>query len=127
MSKPNTTTRREVRRRQMKPPSEMPSIVCFRCGGPIVRGQYVAPVFSPKLVRWSEHPVLSKPLEIRGIISTDGSPARVDMSLGDQLRERAAMGGDKERAELAAFEELLAKWIANALVAELHRQAVSSK
>lgn len=27
-----------------------------------------------KLVRWSEHPVLSMPPVIRGIISTDGSP-----------------------------------------------------
>jgi hypothetical protein len=30
-----------------------------------VRGQQVAPLFSAKLVRWSEHPVLSKPPVIR--------------------------------------------------------------
>jgi hypothetical protein len=48
--------------------------------------------------------VLSKPPVIRGIIPTDGLPARVDMSVGDQLRQRAAMGGERERAELASFE-----------------------
>ena len=88
-----------------------------------MRGQNVAPLFSAKLVRWSEHPVLSKPLVIRGIISTDGSPGRVDMPLGAQLRQRAAMGGERERAELAGFEELLARCIANALVAELRKEA----
>jgi len=56
---------------------------------------------------------------IRGIIPTDGSPGRVDMSVGDQLRQRAAMGGERERAELAAFEALLSKCIADALVAQL--------
>ncbi len=81
------------------------------------------PLFSAKLVRWSEHPVLSKPPVIRGIIPTDGSPARVDMSVGDQLRQRAAMGGERERAELAAFEALLSKCIADALVAEVRKEA----
>jgi hypothetical protein len=52
---------------------------------------------------------------ILGIIPIDGSPGRVDMSLGDQLRQRAAMGGERERAELAAFEALLSKCIADAL------------
>jgi len=51
--------------------------------------------------------VLSKPPMIRGIIPTDGSPGRVDMSVGDQLRQRAAMGGERERAELAAFDPML--------------------
>jgi hypothetical protein len=45
------------------------------------------------------------------------------MSVGDQLRQRAAMGGDRERAELAAFEALLSKWIAEALVAQLRKEA----
>lgn len=114
---------RGARRRLTKPPSSLPPIVCSRCGGPIVRGRHIGPVFSAKLVRWSEHPVLSKPLVIRGIISTDGSPAPVDMSVGDQLRQRAAMGGDRERAELAAFEALLSKCIADALVAEVRKEA----
>lgn len=35
-----------------------------------------------------------------------GSARRVDMSLGDQLRQQAAMGGARERAELASFEAL---------------------
>ncbi len=45
------------------------------------------------------------------------------MPLGAQLRQRAAMGGERERAELAAFEELLARCLANALVAELRKEA----
>jgi hypothetical protein len=49
-------------------PRGLPPIVCSRCNGPIVPGQQVAPLFSAKLVRWSEHPVLSKPPMIRGII-----------------------------------------------------------
>jgi hypothetical protein len=67
--------------------------------------------------------VLSKPPVIRGIIPTDGSPAPVDMSVGDQLRQRAAMGGERERAELAAFEALLSKCIADALVAKMRKEA----
>jgi hypothetical protein len=47
----------------------------------------------------------------------------MDMSVGDQLRQRAAMGGERERAELAAFEALVSKCIAEALVAEVRRQA----
>jgi hypothetical protein len=35
-------------------------------------GQHIGPLFSAKLVRWSEHPVLSKSPVIRGTISTDG-------------------------------------------------------
>lgn len=45
------------------------------------------------------------------------------MSVGDQLRQRAAMGGERERAELAAFEALLSKCIADALVAEVRKEA----
>jgi hypothetical protein len=116
---PKSPARRGARRKPAEIPSGLPSIVCSRCGGPIVRGQHVGPLFSAKLVRWSEHPVLSKPPVIRGLVSTDGSPARVDLSLGDQLRQRAAMGGERERAELAAFETLLSKCIADALVAEV--------
>ena len=120
---PKSAACRGVRRSQTKPPSSLPPIACSRCAGPIVRGQHVAPLFSAKLVRWSEHPVLSKPPVIRGIIPTDVSPARVDMSVGDQLRQRAAMGGERERAELAAFEALLSKCIADALVAKLRKEA----
>ena len=114
---------RGTRRRQTKLPSGLPPIVCSRCGGPIVPGQHIGPLFSTKLVRWSEHQVLSKPPVIRGIIPTDGSPARVDMSVGDQLRQRAGMGGERECAELAAFEALLSKCIAEALVAQLRKEA----
>lgn len=45
------------------------------------------------------------------------------MSVGDQLRQRAAMGGERERAELAAFEALLSKCIADALVEEVQKEA----
>jgi hypothetical protein len=45
------------------------------------------------------------------------------MSVGDRLRLRAAMGGDRERAELAAFEALWSKCIADALVAKLRKEA----
>ena len=82
-------------------------------------------MFPPKTLLWSVHPVLSKPLVLRGIIATDGSPGRADLSLGDQLRQRAAMGGEKERAELVAFESLMAKWIADVLVAQLREQSVA--
>ena len=120
---PKNPARQRVRRRHTKPPSSLPPILCPRCSGPILPGQHVAPLFSAKLVRWSEHPVLSKPLVIRGMISTDGSPGRVDMSISEQLVQRAAMGGERERAELAAFEALLSKCIANALVAEVRKEA----
>ena len=120
---PKKSARQGVRRSQTRLPISFPPIVCSRCAGPIVRGQHVAPLFSAKLVRWSEHPVLSKPPMIRGIIPTDGSRGRVDMSVGDQLRQRAAMGGERERAELAAFEALLSKCIADALVARLRKEA----
>ena len=121
---PKNSARQAVRRKQTKPPSSsFPPIMCSRCAGPIVPGQNVAPLFSAKLIRWSEHPVLSKPPVIRGIIPMDGSPARVDMSVGDQLRQRAAMGGERERAELAAFEALLSTCIADALVAQLRKEA----
>lgn len=101
------------------------SIMCARCGGRIVRGQRIAPVVPAKDLIWSVHPVLSKPVVFRGLIPTDGSPACTDLSLGEQLRQRAAMGGEKERAELAAFETLLARMIANALVAQLRTEAAA--
>jgi hypothetical protein len=66
-------------------------------------------LFSAKLSTWSAHPVLSKPVMLRGVIPTDDSQGRGDLPLGDQLRQRAAMGGEKERAELAAFEDMIAK------------------
>ena len=62
---------------------------------------------------------------LRGIVSADGTPGRSALSVGEQLRQRAAMGGEKERAELAAFESLMAKAIADALVAELTAEAAA--
>lgn len=103
-------------------PTHLPHILCSRCHGPIIDGLRVQPLFSAELVRLRESPV-DKALTIRGIIPADVQHENAEMSLGDQLRQRAAMGGEKERAELAAFEELLSKCIADAVVAELHKQA----
>jgi hypothetical protein len=122
-----STPRKRARgpRRPTESTNSFPPIICSRCGGPIVAGQLIGPLFSPKLVIWAAHPVLSKPPMLRGIISVNGSPGRRDLSLGDQLRQRAAMGGEKERAELAAFEALLAKSIADAMVAQLREEAAA--
>jgi hypothetical protein len=59
-------------------------------------------------------------------MTVDGSSARADLSMGEQLRQRAAMGGEKERAELAEFEDLLAKAIAEALIADLQKEAAAN-
>src|SRR5262245_58942870 len=103
---PRRRSRRGAQRERPKPMNSLPPIVCPRCGGPVIRGQNIGPLFSAKLSEWSAHPVLSNPVMLRGVTSTDGSPGRSDLSLGEQLRQRAAMGGEKERAELAAFEAL---------------------
>lgn len=115
--------RRSAQRKGIQPKNSLPPIVCARCGGPLVLGQNIGPLFSAKVSTWSAHPVLSKPPMLRGVVSTDGSPGRTDLSLGDQLRQRAAMGGEKERADLAAFEALIVKWISDALVAQLREEA----
>ena len=70
--------------------------------------------------------MLSKPVLLRGAMTVDGSSARTDLSVGEQLRQRAAMGGEKERAELAAFEKLLADAIAGALLADLEKEAAAN-
>lgn len=105
--------------------NSLPPIICARCRDPVVRGQNIGPLFSAKLSRWSAHPVLSNPVLLRGVVTTDGSPGRSDLSLGDLLRQRAAIGGEKERAELAAFEALLPRSIADALVAQLRKEVAA--
>lgn len=100
-------------------------ITCSRCGSELVEGQRVEPTFPPSTLVWSEHPVLSKPPVIRGFIPTDGSKGVGDLSLAEQLRQRAAMGGEKERAQLKAFEEMWADLLANALVAQLREEAAA--
>jgi hypothetical protein len=55
---------------------------------------------------------------------TYGEGCNSDVSLGAQLRQRGN-GGEKGRAELAAFEELLAKSISHALVAQLRLEAAA--
>lgn len=111
------------REKATKSPGDQFSIICPRCSTAIVQGQTIAPIIAPKDLIWTVHPVLSKPVVLRGSIPTDGSPGRSDLSLGEQLRQRAAMGGKKERDELAAFESLFARTLADALVAQLRKEA----
>src|ERR1700730_6418422 len=33
-------------------------IICARCGGPVIRGQNIGPLFSAKVVVWPAHPVI---------------------------------------------------------------------
>jgi hypothetical protein len=94
-------------------------VICPRCGGPILEGQIVGPLFAAKLVTWEAHPVLSKPPTIRGMVSVDGSGSRHDLTLHEQLIQRASMGGPRDRAALAHFEEVFSEAIARALVAHL--------
>jgi hypothetical protein len=91
-----------------------------------VHGQHVAPLFAATLARWDTHPVLSKPVAIRAVIACDGSFSRTDLSIGEQLRQRAAMGDETGSAELAAFEKLLADAIAGALIADLEKEAAAN-
>ena len=53
----------------------------------------------------------------------DGRGSRHDLTLHEQLIQRASMGGPGERAALARFEETLAEALASAAVAELQREA----
>ena len=99
--------------------------MCPRCGGPILPGQIVPPLFAAKLTTWAEHPVLSKPVTINGIVPADGSPGHHDLTVEDQLRQRAAMGGERERAQLEAFEKLLVRAVAEALVNQLRQEAAA--
>lgn len=115
-------TKRTIRATQAENDTRVPPpIICARCGQPIVARQRVDPLFAAKLVTWAEHPVLSKPVTIRGQIFVNGPPARTDLSIAEQLRQRAAMGGEKERAELAAFEALFTKALAEALITDLRK------
>ena len=108
------------RREKVYPP--LGPIICERCGGPIVAGQQVRAFFEVKHYDAPyPHPVLSKPLVIRGIIGANGE-SRGDMSMGDQLRQRAAMGGPSEREALRRFEEIWVGAIATLLVAEYRRR-----
>jgi len=66
------------------------------------------------------HPVLSKPITLRGIIATTGE-SRTDLTLHEQLQQRAAMGGPPERRALAAFRTILTEALASVLVAEIRK------
>jgi hypothetical protein len=59
------------------------------------------------------------------VVRGNGSRGRTDLSMGDQLEQRAAMGGKRERAELKVFETLLAKTVAAGLVRQLLEEAAA--
>jgi hypothetical protein len=59
---------RRGRNRTGIPSSPPPPIICPLCGEPIVAGQQIDAVFSANVIKWVEHPVLSKPLVVRGVI-----------------------------------------------------------
>jgi hypothetical protein len=82
----------------------------------------VAPLFEAKLTQGAEHPVLSKPVTLRGAVSKDGA-SRTDFSVHEQLQQRAAMGGPRERAQLEVFEALIVKTLTNAFVDHIRREA----
>jgi hypothetical protein len=81
-----------------------------------------SPVYAPELVFSSYFPSSPAPATVPW---PTAYPAAAIYPLADQLRQRAAMGGEKERAELAAFETLLAMSIADALVAQLREEAAA--
>src|SRR4051812_12059367 len=102
------------RRRDRKSSSErvgpkrglMP-VICVQCGGELVMGQQSVPTLTMHVARGLDHPVLSKPITLKGVVSVDGT-SRHDLTVHDQLRQRAAMGGEAELAALKAFE---AMWV----------------
>jgi hypothetical protein len=53
----------------------------------------------------------------------DRRPPRTALSIGEQLRQRAAMGGEGARRTERAFEELLVEAIANAVVEEWRKKS----
>jgi hypothetical protein len=114
---------RRTRRTRASTPEELPPILCPRCGGPITPGQLVPPLFEAKLTQWVEHPVLSKPVMFRGIVGKEVS--RTDLSVHEQLQQRAAMGGARERVQLEGFEALIARTLANAFVDHLRKEAAA--
>ena len=81
---------RKARTKPTQPTNSLPPFVCTRCGGSLVPGQNVGPLFSVKVCTWSAHPVLSKPVMLRGVVPTDGCGEAV-ISLGE------AAGGDGRR------------------------------
>jgi hypothetical protein len=99
-------------------------MTCPVCGGALVPGQNLAPLF--RFTRYDiprPHPVLSKPITLRGIIATTGE-SRTDLTLHEQLQQRAAMGGPPERHALAAFRTIFTEALASALVAEIRKRSL---
>jgi hypothetical protein len=120
--KPERPARTGARRKQPETSRGLPPIVYPRCNGPIVPGQQVAPLFAAKLVRWSEPGAVQAPDDSRNY------PDRWFAWASGHVRWRSieaasCNGSERERAELAAFEALLSKCIADALVAQLRKEA----
>ena len=100
----------------------LPPITCPRCGGVLVPGQNIGALF--KFTHYDvprPHPVLSNLITLRGTISTTTGESRTDLSVHEQLQQRAAMGGPQERQALVAFEEVFVNALASALVAQLRK------
>ncbi len=93
-----------VNAREPSPPTVSRRLCVRAVGVPSSEGRTSGCCFRRESFTWSAHPVLSKPVMLREVVPTDGSPGRSDLSLGEQLRQRAAMGSEKECAELAAFQ-----------------------
>ena len=71
-----------------------------------------------------DHPVLAKPLMLRGVVPLAGSLGCSDLRWASS-ETRAAMGGEKERAEPVVCEAPLGRSIADALVAQLREEAAA--
>jgi hypothetical protein len=92
MTKQESSSRpKRAARTRSESAAAWPPALCPRCGGPILEGQNVEPLFTAKLVTLDAHPVLSSPPTIRGMVSVDGSGSRHDLTLHEQLIQRASM------------------------------------
>jgi hypothetical protein len=62
----------------------------------LIEDRPLGPLFSARVVTWSTHPVLVKPLVLRGVVALDGSLECTDLSLNEQLRQRQGRRGFRE-------------------------------
>lgn len=119
-------------KRRMPRPSAArtwPAVICPLCQTPIASGQRLQPVFQRvRLDGARPHPVLSQPLVVHSV-SGPGGVVRQDLSMHDQLVQRATMGGARERQQLDAFNQafstvirMLARRAATAFLSDLERQ-----
>ena len=94
-------------RRKRSSPRTVCRRLCVRSVAvPSFRGKTSGRCFRRSFCRWSAHPVLSKPVMLRGAIPTDGSPGRGNPFVGRPV-EAAGGHGRREgtRRAMAAFED----------------------